>query len=90
MGIASQSRDKTFAYDALIAAIARNVRLHVNTPNGVPEYGTLGGVSGFRSARYTPEYKGQGTARTFYDGLLGMDGYDCWISFSRGRGDSET
>ncbi|KAJ3050460.1 Gamma-aminobutyric acid type B receptor subunit 2 [Rhizophlyctis rosea] len=56
-------------YDALLVAIARNNRLHVNAPT-VAKYGPAGGVSGYKSAKYTQEYIAQGDIRGFYDDLL--------------------
>jgi len=54
--------------DALMTAMARNVRFQVNYPFGVT-WGVNGGVSGFMSAKYTPEYKVRNRA-TFYPALV--------------------
>ena len=67
-------RDGDIAYDAMLVAIARNDRLHVNNPV-VAKYGPAGGVSGYKSAKYTPEYIAQGSVRAFYDDLLG----ECFV-----------
>ncbi|KAJ3053663.1 hypothetical protein HK097_003677 [Rhizophlyctis rosea] len=62
-------RDATKGYQALLGAIAFNERLHVNDPF-VKDAGPQGGVSGYRSAKYTAEYLGQGKTRTFYADMM--------------------
>ncbi|KAJ3052816.1 hypothetical protein HK097_005612 [Rhizophlyctis rosea] len=62
-------RDSSKAYHALLHAIAFNDRLHVNDPF-VKDSGPQGGVSGYRSAKYTMEYIGQGATRDFYTDMM--------------------
>ncbi|KAJ3033263.1 hypothetical protein HDV00_006553 [Rhizophlyctis rosea] len=65
----NEFRNSTKAYHALLHAIAFNDRLHVYDPF-VKDNGPQGGVSGYRSAKYTPEYIGQGDTRAFYTNIM--------------------
>ncbi|KAJ3048174.1 hypothetical protein HK097_010808 [Rhizophlyctis rosea] len=66
-GIPVTARNPQLAWKALMGAVAQNDRLHVNTPTLTS---TEGGVSGYLSARYSPEYQASINIKNFWNGML--------------------
>ncbi|KAJ3029455.1 hypothetical protein HDV00_009597 [Rhizophlyctis rosea] len=68
VGMSRTAKDMDLAFDALMTAIARNERLHVNTPER--DFGDQGeGVSAYRSTKFTKEYRSQDMS--FWYNMLG-------------------
>ncbi|KAJ3033127.1 hypothetical protein HDV00_006703 [Rhizophlyctis rosea] len=66
IGISKTSRNATLAYDTMIEAFARNAAFHMNSPPKGPT--NTGGVSGYASVKYNPQYAF--TGKGFYDPLI--------------------
>ncbi|KAJ3037474.1 hypothetical protein HDV00_001649 [Rhizophlyctis rosea] len=65
-GIPKESRNATFAYDALMTAFARNIRFQINCPS--LGYSNEGEISGYLAAKGVKDY--QYTNKAFYDGMM--------------------
>ncbi|KAJ3050106.1 hypothetical protein HK097_008911 [Rhizophlyctis rosea] len=63
-GLARRSRWPELGFEALMKVVATNERLQVNTPQ--PQSGSLGGISAFKSVKYSPEYQVKKTDMEFW------------------------